>query len=420
MSEKPPRDPVFDNGPGNADTTRESEQERLTKLKGVLSAYLEEQANRPRVDQFYPYLLLRSFPGDRGDRPFPPPFDQTPFWESPDIWTAEGEPSSTPDIPPTPGGHVVAGRPNTVYAHVWNLGRAPISGARVEFYWFNPSLGITGADAHLIGYARADLAPRSSQGCHKLVKCSTAWQPIVENGGHECLVARVSSIGDAVSSSHPWDAWADRHVAQRNISVVTPGMDTSHFVQALEASRPKGMFVQLAQVGIEAKIAVDLVAPYLKLDPAVKTHILAELLPDGGIHLPPTHPDLPRGRVPLHPSVAVGKAEVKLPQIEPAMPFEISRIPAHQVFETRPLAELANVVKAAQPSLKEPGHIRVLASGGNVHLLLLYATLVSPELLGNISHLPAPQKQQAQVLRMSSYQEGRLAGGYTIILSGAD
>lgn len=48
------------------------------------------------------------------------------------------------------GGIARANAPNTLYAHVWNVGKAPAFGVRVEFYWFNPSLGISRADANLI------------------------------------------------------------------------------------------------------------------------------------------------------------------------------------------------------------------------------------------------------------------------------
>jgi hypothetical protein len=45
-------------------------------------------------------------------------------------------------------------------AHAWNLGKAPAYRVRVEFYWFNPSLGISRADANLAGATWIDLANR--------------------------------------------------------------------------------------------------------------------------------------------------------------------------------------------------------------------------------------------------------------------
>jgi hypothetical protein len=187
VTEKPAHDPVFDNAPGNTSAGtdgntdwQKAEQERLTELKAKLPGLLREQEKRSRAEQFYPYLLVRSFPGDRGDRPI----NNIPFWESPDIWIAIGEPSSTPEIPPNPGGRVVMGGPLTIYAHVWNLGRAPIIGVNVEFYWFTPFVAINGTNAKLIGYATVDLGPRSSDKCHKLVKCPVAWRPLLGTLSH--------------------------------------------------------------------------------------------------------------------------------------------------------------------------------------------------------------------------------------------
>src|SRR5260370_11174177 len=166
---------------------------RKAELLKQLPELLARRKDQGRAKNFYPYLLIRSVLGDRGDRPF-----NCCFWESPDIWTAPGDPATSPSVPTDHGGQVTVGRPATVYAHVWNLGFAPLAGVRVEFYWFNPSLGINGSHANLIGMARCDLAARGMAGSHKLVKCPKAWIPVLENGGHECLVVRISGIGGPI------------------------------------------------------------------------------------------------------------------------------------------------------------------------------------------------------------------------------
>jgi hypothetical protein len=186
----------------------------------------------PRKDEFLPYLLVRAASGDRGSRPV-----QGVFWESPDIYIDPGHGvDAAPLLPPTAGGLANAGRPNTLYAHVWNLGKAPAHGVRVEFYWFNPSLGISRADANLVGAAYVDLQNRfttlptwtrvesptgayASRGSHAIVRCPTSWVPTFENNGHECLVVRaLEPFLDAVSPDQ-FNATANRHVAQRNIAV---------------------------------------------------------------------------------------------------------------------------------------------------------------------------------------------------------
>jgi hypothetical protein len=187
----------------------------------------------PRKDEYLPFLLVRCASGDRGNRPF-----SGTFWESPDIFVAPNlNADVAPLMPPTLGGVAQANLPNTLYAHLWNLGKAPAYRVRVEFYWFNPSLGISRADANLIGAAWVDLGNRFnlesdwtevrasygtwlSKGAHAIVRCPVTWFPKFENNGHECLVVRVfEPILDALSPNQ-FSAAKDRHVAQRNISVV--------------------------------------------------------------------------------------------------------------------------------------------------------------------------------------------------------
>ncbi|MGA7317451.1 MAG: hypothetical protein WBX22_26170 [Silvibacterium sp.] len=187
----------------------------------------------PRKDEYLPFLAIRACSGDRGGRPLP-----GVFWESPDIFVAPNlDAGAAPLMPPTLGGVAQANAPNTLYAHVWNFGKAPAHRVRVEFYWFNPSLGIARADANLVSAAWVDLGNRftlfpkwtqidkpygewMSQGCHAIVRCPETWIPTFENNGHECLVVRIfEPIFDALDPQQ-FSAAADRHVAQRNIAVV--------------------------------------------------------------------------------------------------------------------------------------------------------------------------------------------------------
>ena len=137
----------------------------------------------PRKNEYLPYLLIRANAGDRGDRPL-----TVPFWESPDIAVMPMNASTAPDAPPAPGNIAQAGAQNTLWAHVWNLGWAPVYNARVEFYWFNPSLGFNAASANLIGVTYVDLGSRTSGRAHRYVKCPESWTPTYLNGGHECLM----------------------------------------------------------------------------------------------------------------------------------------------------------------------------------------------------------------------------------------
>jgi hypothetical protein len=187
----------------------------------------------PRKDEFLPYLLVRSASGDRGGRPY-----NGIFWESPDVLVLpDQDAASAPLTPAGAGGTAHASAPNTLYAHVWNLGKAPVYRVRVEFYWFNPCLGFSRSAANLVGVAYLDLGNRFthldrwtemhapygswlSRGCHAIVRCPTTWVPTYLNNGHECLVVRAfEPLLDAVSPDQ-FSPAADRHVGQRNIAVV--------------------------------------------------------------------------------------------------------------------------------------------------------------------------------------------------------
>jgi hypothetical protein len=172
----------------------------------------------PRKDSFLPYIVVRANPADRGQRPLP---NGTCFWESPDIFVMPNQSvSSAPDVPATLGGMAQAGAPNTIFAHVWNLGRGPAFDVRVEFYWFNPTLGIEEADANLIGFTYVTLGNRNSPRSHAIVRCPVDWVPTFLNNGHECLVVRAfAPISDPLGSAQ-WSASLNRHVAQRNIAVL--------------------------------------------------------------------------------------------------------------------------------------------------------------------------------------------------------
>ncbi len=162
------------------------------------------------------FLFIRATVGDTGSRPV-----VGTFWESPDILIAPGVPPNlAPPVPPALGGVAQANVDNTVYAHVWNLGLNQAY-ALVEFYWFNPTLGFTEGNQNLIGYTYVSLDARGGARSHKLVMGPESWQATFENGGHECLVGRVSDAQTDPLSSPPWDASQNRHIGQRNIHVMT-------------------------------------------------------------------------------------------------------------------------------------------------------------------------------------------------------
>jgi hypothetical protein len=166
-----------------------------------------------------PYLFIRANVGDLGQRPI----TNAPFWESPDIIVLPGvTPFRAPDIPPKEnlGDTALVGEDNTLYAHIWNFGKASAHEVVVEFYWCDPSLGINASSVRLIAQVMTSLGHKGSGNCHRVVKCPEPWSPELLNGGHECLFVRVWDNPSDFPGDPKFDASWNRHVAQRNIHVV--------------------------------------------------------------------------------------------------------------------------------------------------------------------------------------------------------
>jgi hypothetical protein len=168
------------------------------------------------------------------------------------------------------------------------------------------------------------------------------------------------------------------------------------------------------QVGVEDQVAVKLVTPDLQMDPEVQTHLLAELQPDGSIFLPPTNEQLPGGSLPLHPVVRNG--EIRRPGIQPALPLEVARMSIYRLFTFGNAEPVPGAVARRRAVHDERGGIKLQKGGGNIALLLQHEKLLSDRLRGAVTNVPQPQPEQAQVLRMASYEGDQLIGGYTIIV----
>lgn len=379
----PPSSPLFANAPGASppvlgdfpgDDRDRARVDHLLSLiaNGTLTAPGTAGGQTPgRADQFLPYLLVRAYPGDHGDRPA-----TQPWWESCDIWTAPGDPSTAPAIPSSIGGVVTAGQPHTVYAHVWNLGHVPIAGVRVEFYWADPSLWVDAVNIQLIGMTRIDLAPNISAQCHQLVKCPKPWVPVLQNGGHECLFVRIEGFGDSIGGN-PWDARLNRHLAQRNITVVQQQQQVAPLVQSLNVRRAAGGRIELSQIGAEALHAVQIAAPHLRLDPAIKTMPLA--------HLEGT-------------TVTVHSLDNPAPRILPHALLKHAAAPAPPAHRVTPTARTI--------------------PNADVATLIGHSASFDAAVNAKIVRAAPPPRGTAHVLRVAQYDGNRLLGGYTIVIAG--
>lgn len=228
-----------------SDPTVEPDKPDPERVK-LVTAWLHDKRHPPRQDGLWPYLLIRAHPGDTGVRQPPVSY----FWESPDIRVYEGDvhdpTAATPVLNPTPG------VPHTVFVHVWNLGRLPALGATVRAWWANPSFSFDAGSPeppHYIGGTRVNLGDRTSADCHQLVRIEGLWTPVVENSGHECLLAVVSHVMDPASGT--FAASTDRHVGQHNLMLAAPHVDLTPLLTRLGAALTIGSDLQLLHGGAD-------------------------------------------------------------------------------------------------------------------------------------------------------------------------
>jgi len=176
--------------------------------------------------------------------------DGNPWWVSPDIWVVPG---NDPNGPP---GSPIAGMSNFLWARVSNTGSTGVNGARIDFYWANPSAAVVVGVATFIGSAFVDLAPGATQEA----LCLVPWHPVIVNGGHECVLAVVHGAGDTnpipnpLPNGYPFDPPSHDQIAQVNLSVLVAsmrGMPQTIFVHALPRQD------KLAHVSVEIGGEID-------------------------------------------------------------------------------------------------------------------------------------------------------------------
>jgi hypothetical protein len=204
---------------------------------------------RPRREDVYPYLLIRAVVGDRAARPTWPP---TPCWESPDILLIDasyGGPFDPVRLVTSP----MAGRSYRVFVRVWNLGLLPAVGVHVKAWAVNP--GFFGAfnqndpyyQQHLIGGRWVELADRTRPGCTAVVELDRTWDIDPAESGHHCLLAEVSCPLDQAGG--PLLANDDRHVGQRNLTILTGSAGPMPLIGTLGGQVPDGFTLELTHAG---------------------------------------------------------------------------------------------------------------------------------------------------------------------------
>lgn len=223
--------------------------------------YIKElgREHRPNREDVLPYLLIRAFaPGDRAARPIWPP---RPSWLSPDIhliddiWTGPFQADQVVGSP-------TAGRSYRVFVHVWNLGLLHAVGVHLRAWHVAPGFfgGQPGAyTPELIGGAYFDLPPRTAPGAHRHVEVIPAWYIPPHLTGHECLLASVECPTDRWNGV--LDANADRHVGQRNLSILAPDADMVPLLAHLGRVLGRGEILEMTLDTKEAKGTLEYGVP---------------------------------------------------------------------------------------------------------------------------------------------------------------
>jgi len=137
--------------------------------------------------------------------------DGDPWYLSPDVWTVPGDdPEGAPGMP-------VEGASCFLWAKVRNNGSTRAEGVTINYYWADPSAGFNRSTANFVGTSYTALDPGETRD----VLCLTPWFPAFINDGHACILAEafvpnVDPLPDSIEFNVP----TDRHVAQRNLSIV--------------------------------------------------------------------------------------------------------------------------------------------------------------------------------------------------------
>jgi hypothetical protein len=181
------------------------------------------------------WLLIRYEAADVGARPVP---NGEVFWESPDIRVIGGDAFGNP----------TGGKPVALEARVWNQGDLDAAPVRVDFSFIAPSLGVTGDAPELIGTAWTTLLAGHS----KIVACPKEWTPPeYVTDVHACVIVTCSAPAQRDTPSAPFNPALDRHVGQRNLTVLE-GAAGQTFSLHLIAANPLAHRAQVAVVAAAA------------------------------------------------------------------------------------------------------------------------------------------------------------------------
>ena len=179
--------------------------------------------------------------------------DGNPWWLSPNLWTVPGnDPEGPPGLP-------IVGQPAYLWARVTNNGTDGVTDATVGFYWANPAVGFDRNTANIVGTSNVSLNPGETQD----VLCLVPWTPIFVNNGHECILAEAFHVSlDPLPNTPVFNVPTDRHVAQRNLSVVMAAKKMFSF--AFEVHNKERVRRSFTVEAVKGKLGqIEALIPYL-------------------------------------------------------------------------------------------------------------------------------------------------------------
>jgi hypothetical protein len=179
-----------------------------------------EPRNLTRMDGQWPFLLIRTYPGDVGHRPLP---QDVQTRQSPDIIVTAAGPATEPRIVDRSGIAALRAREVVkplrgealdVWVHVWNLGHSQATGIRVRVRLFS----VTHLDFNgfFLGGSALDLGDRLSAEAHRAVKVVTFNAPDYILATAFTVMAIAECLSDPAVG--PVTPGTDRHAAHRFFS----------------------------------------------------------------------------------------------------------------------------------------------------------------------------------------------------------
>jgi hypothetical protein len=176
-------------------------------------------------------------------------------------------------------------------------------------------------------------------------------------------------------------------------------------ISTILANTKPGTRVQLMQVGEQARLVMQVMAPTLRLDPRVKTDVLAELRSDGSLMAVAPSCQTPGALAPIHMLSGMTQPDMKTHAI-----LEVPRI------NLAPFIGREQELKSSAQAVKGGRETRIARDATPVDLLRYERFLPNP-LKSKLTHLSAPQAGFGQVLRFVGYTGDQPVGGYTVVVT---